>query len=73
MIPEAKREEFFHLAAKIFGVERVTLSDSTAYQSLPQWDSVNHLRLVMESESAFNIRFPLERIPALATLGDFFA
>ncbi len=68
----AKREEFLALAARIFGVGRESLSEDTAKGDIAEWDSVNHLRLVMEAEAAFRVRYPLERIPALARLSDFF-
>ena len=67
----ARREAFFALAARIFGVERGEIAAETAYGSIPGWDSVNHLRLVMETERAFGVRYPLERIPSLMTLADF--
>lgn len=64
-------EAFFALAAQIFEVPREVLTPETAYGTLPQWDSVNHLRLVMEAEAAFGVYYPLERIPNLKTLADF--
>ncbi len=64
-------EAFFSLAAEVFKVPRETLSRDTAYESIPEWDSVNHLRLVMEAEAAFGVHYPIERIPELKTLGDF--
>jgi len=67
----ARSEEFFALAARIFGVPRETIDGATAYESIPGWDSVNHLRLVMEAERAFGVRYPLGRIPSLMTLADF--
>ena len=66
-----RREEFFALAARIFGVDRAAIDGTTAYESIPGWDSVNHLRLVMETERAFGVKYPLERIPSLMTLNDF--
>ena len=66
-----RREDFFALAARIFGVDRASIDGATAYGSIPGWDSVNHLRLVMEAEVRFGVRYPLERIPSLLTLGDF--
>jgi len=66
-----RREDFFALAARIFGVDRATIDGATAYESIPGWDSVNHLRLVMETERAFGVKYPLERIPSLMTLNDF--
>ena len=64
-------EEFFALAARIFGVDRASIDGTTAYESIPGWDSVNHLRLVMEAERTFGVKYPLERIPSLMTLNDF--
>ena len=66
-----RREDFFALAARIFGVDRASIDGATAYESIPGWDSVNHLRLVMETERAFGVKYPLERIPSLMTLNDF--
>ena len=67
----SKREDFFALAARVFGAGRDEIDGSTSYQSIPGWDSVNHLRLVMEAEQTFGVRYPLERIPSLTTLDDF--
>lgn len=64
-------EAFAALAAEVFGVSRTVLSPDTAYESIPEWDSVNHLRLVMEAEKRFGLSYPIERIPALRRLGDF--
>lgn len=69
----ARREDFFALAARIFGSPRETLTDATEYESIAGWDSVNHLRLVMETENAFGVRYALERIPSMRTLADFLA
>ena len=69
--PAIDREAFFALAARVFGVGRAEIGEATAYESIPGWDSVNHLRLVMETERAFGVRYPLERIPSMKTLRDF--
>ncbi len=65
------REAFLAFAARLFGVGRERLSGATAYASLPEWDSVGHLKLVMEAERAFGVSYPLERIPFMRTLDDF--
>jgi len=65
------REAFLAFAAGLFGVDRGALDGTTAYESIPQWDSVNHLRLVMEAEKRFGTSYPLETVPALKTLEDF--
>ena len=66
------KEAFIAFAASLLGVERTTLA-SASYGSIPEWDSVNHLRLVMEAESRFGVTYPLERIPAIRTIDDFLA
>ena len=64
------REALCALAASIFGVDTATVR-TTSYGSIPQWDSVNHLRLVMEAEERFGVSYPIERIPEMRTIGDF--
>ena len=70
-INNEQREMFYLLAAEIFECPREALSLSTRRGSIPGWDSVNHLRLVMETERRFGVKYTLEQIPQLETLGDF--
>ena len=65
------QEAFVAFAASLFGVDRASLSPDTSYGSIPAWDSVAHLRLVMEAEKRFGTSYRLESIPALRTLRDF--
>ena len=64
-------QAFLELAADVFGVGAETLSSDTAFGSIEVWDSVNHLRLVMETEAKFGKPIPLEAVPGLRTLADF--
>ena len=65
------REVFVAFAAKVFKVDRARLSGESTYGSIPEWDSVNHLRLVMEAEQRFGTHYALEQIPELKSLNDF--
>jgi acyl carrier protein len=47
------------------------LGDAAVRAEIPQWDSVNHLRLTMEFEKRFGGAFALEEIPALSSIDDF--
>ena len=62
---------FLELAADVFGVGVEALAPETAFGSIEGWDSVNHLRLVMETEAKFGKPIPLEAVPGLKTLADF--
>ena len=64
-------EDFIAFAASVLGVPAERLSPETACGDLPEWDSVMHLRLVMEAEARYGVSIPLERIPSLRTLADF--
>jgi acyl carrier protein len=64
-------EEFLSFAAAVLGVPREALSPDTACGDITEWDSVMHLRLVMETEARYGVSIPLEEIPALRTLVDF--
>ena len=68
---DALPQAFLELAADVFGVGVETLAPETAYGSIEGWDSVNHLRLVMETEAKFDKPIPLEVVPNLKTLADF--
>ena len=65
------REAFIALAAEVFGIAREELSGSAKRGEIAAWDSVNHLRLVMEAERRFGVSYPLEAIPELCTIDDF--
>ena len=64
-------DDFIAFAASVLGVAPERLTLETAYGDIPEWDSVMHLRLVMESEARYGVSIPLEKIPALHTLADF--
>ena len=64
-------KDFLEFVAGILDVPSDSISLETAYESIPEWDSVNHLRLVMEAEPRFGVAYPLEAIPGLKTIDDF--
>ena len=65
------REAFLAFAAKLLQVDRSRLDGATCRGELPEWDSVNHLRLTMEAETRFGVSYPLERIPFIECMEDF--
>ena len=62
--------DFIAFAASILDVPPENLSPETACGDIPEWDSVMHLRLVMEAEARYGVSIPLEAIPNLRTLAD---
>jgi acyl carrier protein len=45
------------VVAKVFGVPATEVSDSTSNRTLPAWDSLGHMVLVVELESTYGISF----------------
>lgn len=64
-------DDFLDFASDLLGVPRGMLGPDTAYGSIPEWDSVAHLRLVMETEARYGTYVPLEAVPRIRTLADF--
>ncbi len=41
--------------AQALGIDNKIISNGLAYRSIPQWDSITHMVLISEIESAFDI------------------
>ena len=63
---------FLDFVAQIMETDRPSLSLETAYGSVPEWDSVMHLRLVMEIGDRYGADIPFEKVPEIVTLGGFY-
>jgi acyl carrier protein len=48
--------------ASVLGLPDDQITDATAPDNVPQWDSLTHLRLVMAVEGEFGITIPAEQI-----------
>ncbi|MGD9901835.1 MAG: acyl carrier protein [Vicinamibacterales bacterium] len=49
------RQKLFEVVELTLGVAPGTVDGSSAPETLPQWDSLNHLNLVMAIESEFGV------------------
>lgn len=63
-------EAFLQCVASVFNLPIEDLSLDTSYGSIPEWDSIMHLRLVMEAEMTFGVQLPIDVIPEIFTLRD---
>ena len=54
------------------GVDPSKLTENTAYGSIPEWDSLMHMRLVMEVEEEYDVEIPIDEVPEIKTLKDFY-
>ena len=68
-----EEKDFLSFVAGLFEVPPESISLETAYESVLQWDSVMHLRLMMEIGAAYGADIPLDEIPNLKTLGAIYS
>ena len=65
-------EEFLQFVAKVLRVDRTQLSPDTSCGSISQWDSIMHLRLVMEIEEKYNVEIHIDVVPTIKKLSQFY-
>jgi acyl carrier protein len=46
----------------------VNINENTSKENLPEWDSINHLNLVVELEDRFNIQFSPDEIESMKSI-----
>ena len=64
--------KFIEFVSNIFEVDLSELSEDTAFGQHEKWDSLMHIRLVMEIEDEYNIEIPIDDVPNIKTLKDFY-
>ena len=42
------------------------------FKEFKKWDSLMHMRLVMEIEEEYDVEIPIEEVPTIKTLNDFY-
>ncbi len=65
-------EGFLDFVAKIFEVPGDSISLKTEQGSIPEWDSLMHLRLVAEIESEYQVIIPIDDVSKITSLADFY-
>lgn len=62
-------QDFLKFIAGVMEVDPSELSENTAYGQYEKWDSLMHMRLIMEVEEEYGIEIPIEEVPEIKTLG----
>ena len=65
-------QDFLSFVAGIMQVDVSELSEMTRYKEFKKWDSLMHMRLVMEVEEMYNVEIPIDEIPNIKTLNDLY-
>ncbi|MGH7664211.1 MAG: acyl carrier protein [Gemmatimonadaceae bacterium] len=57
------------LVSRVFGVDRSRVSDETSNRTLPEWDSLGHVTLVLEIEATYRIAMSTDDALTLTSVG----
>lgn len=65
-------QDFIEFIASVMEVDPSELTADTAYGTIEKWDSLMHMRMVMEIEEEYDVEIPIEEIPNIKSLRDFY-
>lgn len=69
-----KREEILtkvqNIFREVFDDEELTVNDDTTAKDIEDWDSFEHINLVVAMEQEFNVKFPMKRVVTLRNVGE---
>jgi acyl carrier protein len=62
--------DLINFSAKVFGVDASLLNSDTSIHNFEQWDSLNHIKLILNLESKYQIKFTPLEIDEIDSLGN---
>lgn len=68
------REEAFERLTKVFrdtfDDDKIQLNDSTTADDIDDWDSFEHINLVVAVEEEFNFKIPMGKVVTMKNVGE---
>jgi acyl carrier protein len=56
------------LLAEFFNKELEEITIDSSNENIEEWDSLEHIKLVLELEEQYNVKFPLDILPQLTSV-----
>jgi acyl carrier protein len=53
----------------VFDIDAAALTDDDTYETIPGWDSVNHISLILALEAEFEVQFDPGEIAEMTSFG----
>ena len=64
------RTKLFSVIANSLDISVEQVNDNLALGSIPEWDSLAHVKLISEIENAFDMQIDLEKLMDIEDVGD---
>jgi acyl carrier protein len=58
------------IVSTLFGVSAEEVTETSSPATIPRWDSMGHLTLVLELEQEFGVAFPPEQVERMSNVGE---
>jgi acyl carrier protein len=65
------QNELNEVFRNVFDSKSLQISRSMTAKDIEDWDSLNHINLIVATEKKFNIKFTTKEIRTLANVGEF--
>ncbi len=65
-------QDFIKFVAGVMEIDPSEINEDTAYGQHEKWDSLMHMRLVMEIEEEYDVEIPIDEVPHIKTIKEFY-
>lgn len=70
MTREEAYEKLNEVFRDVFDDDEITVNDATTASDIPDWDSLEHINLIVAVEEAFSIKFNMGEVNDLKNVGE---
>jgi acyl carrier protein len=63
-------QQLIIIARRVFDEDDVSFDEATPFEAIEDWDSANHVHMVVAMENAFAIRFDMASLQRLLIIKD---
>ena len=64
------REEIYKALDEVFEDESIHVTDTTTAEDIEDWDSLEHINLVVAIENRFGIKFNMSEVTSMKNVGE---
>ena len=67
----ALRQRLNDIFCEVFDDDSIQITDEMTAQDVEEWDSLNHINLIVAVQRSFKIKFTVGEVNNLANVGEF--